>query len=217
MQCIFATKNLEQCSRNCESSKTFFCKQHKDKLLPVNKFHFSHSGNIDLILKDDIIKTAKSANVRSSSSELFGDKNKKFNQTFFTFFFPENPVDLGVNYGSGNGMIQVKPSIFGKLSNMNIKMHYVSGTYPGGLCHKDYCIEWDNKKNVKENLNRMHQYSLLERIKEHSEYKKSKEEIREILQKIYADDYVNEFVVESDIPLNIDGKSYIEKVIDYRK
>jgi len=223
MECCFINKEyLDKCRRSV-SKNSFFCSEHKRKLFKINEFTLTHGGNRVKILEDMEIKTAKSLGIRG----IGGARNKKeaFDKVFFQLFFPGHTIQNSNLYISGSittgrkkgeaGTIQVDIKILEKLSKMGKKIHFAN-TMPFGMCHPEYCVEWDIDYSSRENLNRIYHFILLNNYDNEIRYWKNKkdkklsfEELREKVLDMDNDSYDNEIVISGNVPLIIRKKNYV--------
>lgn len=223
MTCVAITKNLEPCVNNA-LDHSFFCGLHKRNLYNVSEFHLLHSGNIEKILKDNTIKTSEETK-KGTLSYNFNKKGRMykkkvraryFSQTFFQLTFPRGFIyDKYKKYeGTLNAKnISIKTSILKKLSKIdNFEAHFVPIGFSYGNCRPEYCVTYDKEKSVKENLNMMYYFWISKRIEEfmNNEIK----DIKLLRKEVFTnyDSMSDEFVINMSVPLEIDGKNYIDKI-----
>ena len=214
MSCIAVTNKLERCKNN-PNEHSFFCSIHKKKLYPINKFHLIHNGNIDKILEENIIKTSK----ETKSGTLYElrkmgkpPKKKQFSQVFFQLLFPKGyTLDRYSSYRKEDKNIELDIKIIERLIKIpNFKAHFSNG-FSFGMCNEAYCVEYDDSKSLKENLNNMYNFWILSRIEVYKKYSKTMKELKDLVFN-ESEDFPNEFVTNMSVPLTIDNKNYIKKI-----
>lgn len=207
MSCKAFTKKLIQC-KNKANEGSFFCSKHKENLYEIKDFHLIHSGNIEKILEENIIKTSKET--KNGTLWKIESKNKfkkrEFSKVFFQLIFPK--IFTLDKYEAYKGdSIEVKLSLINKLIKQeNFQAHFSTG-FSFGLCHESYCVKYDTSKSLKENLNYFYNFWVLDRLKDFKDYK-----WKAIESLDFEGTYFNEFVIEGSVPLVIDGKSYIKRI-----
>lgn len=199
MSCKAFTKKLIQC-KNKSTEGSFFCSKHKENLYEIKDFHLIHSGNIEKILEENIIKTSQ-----ETKKGTVG-KKWRFSKVFFQLIFPK-VFTLDKYEAYKNDSLEVKMSLLNKLVKQeNFQAHFSTG-FSFGLCNESYCVKYDTSKSLKENLNYFYNFWVLYRLNDYKDYKwKSIESLD------FEGDYINEFVIEGSVPLVIDGKSYIKRI-----
>lgn len=231
MECCYVDKkDLNTCKRNV-SKQSFFCSKHKLQLFKTKEFTLTHGGNRVKILEDMEIKTAKNLGIQGIGEFFSGNKMVPFDQVFFQFFFPGHSIENGSSYATVNskinplikkeyiGTIQVDIKILEVLAKMGKDIHFVNSFAFGG-CNEDfdYCINWNPEYSLRENLNRIYHFILLNNFEKEINYWKFKKDkklsFNEIKSKVLDMDseesnYANELVVSGNVPLIIRKKNYV--------
>jgi hypothetical protein len=199
--------------------------KHKGLLYKPENFILKHGGNAKKILEDKEIKTAKYLNISGFGG--YRGKNFAFDEVFFQFYFPGRNIEESENFFAPArltnrqkgeaGQIYVDVKILDTLAKLGKNIHFANSFAYGG-CGPSYCIEWDKKYSLKENLNHIYHFILKNNydyyIKSWKQKSSEKLSFAELREKIldFDEEYSNEIVIEGNVPLVIQKKNYI---LDY--